>query len=112
MSNDEIVIFKEPVLYMIVKQCKTIDSDTTFISTEPVMMNTCDYPDTELDGGETIFLEKNVVVLGIVPAPIGMFEVKAGLPGKSSLELLGYEYPGGEHKDWIETAKDAIKWGV
>jgi hypothetical protein len=101
-------IFKEPVMYLISTKNEIIDTEDCFIDTIPIMMNTCDYPDSQDINGETIRITPKEQIIGVIPAPVGMSQVYI-FNDKGGMVILGFEYPNHEHPDWEEVAKQAMK---
>ena len=101
-------IFKEPVMYLISTKNEMRNTEDCFIDTIPVMMNTCDYPDSQDINGDTIHITPKEQIIGIIPAPVGMSQVYT-FNDKGELVILGFEYPNHEHPDWEEVAKQAMK---
>ena len=106
----EIEIFKEPVLYFISLQCEISDSKGTFVHTIPIVAGITDIIDDASDdiNGETVHLDHDDVVLGLIPAPVGMFRVSAWINDWDTPMELGFEYPG-TPKDWTKIATSCAK---
>jgi hypothetical protein len=103
-----ITIFKEPVMYLISTKVEMMKSEDCFINTIPVIMNTCDYPDSQDINGDTIRITPKEQIVGIIPAPVGMFQVCTS-NDKGNIVILGFEYPNHVHPDWVEVVKQALK---
>jgi len=101
-------IYKEPVMYLISTKNEILNSEDYFIDTIPIMMNTCDYPDSQDINGDTIHITPKELIMGIIPAPVGMSQVYT-FNDKGDMVVLGFEYPNHEHPDWEEVAKQAMK---
>jgi len=106
----EIEIFKEPVLYFISLRCEIKDNNETFVHTIPIVAGITDIIDDASDdiNGYTVHLDHDDVVLGIIPAPVGMFKVSAWISDWDTPMELGFEYPGTQ-KDWTKIATALAK---
>lgn len=106
----KIEIFKEPVLYFISLQCKIKGSNETFVHTIPIVAGITDIIDDASDdiNGDTVHLDHDDVVLGLIPAPVGVFRVSAWINDWDTPMELGLEYPG-TPKDWTKIATAGAK---
>lgn len=100
-------IYKAPILYFISFKYKIANSEDFFIETQPVIMDlhlVGDSLDSEDEYGESIQMTPRQHILGIVPAPVGMFKVYTYDANGEKLPL-GFEYPNLEHPNWEELAE-------
>jgi hypothetical protein len=102
-------IFKAPVMYLISTKHEMIDSEDCYINTIPVMMNTCNYPDSEDINGDTMHITPKEHILGVIPAPVGMSQVYTFDDETENMIVLGFEYPNHENPNWEELVKEINK---
>lgn len=110
VDDFKIKIFKEPVLYFISLQCKIKGKNETFVHTIPIVAGITDIIDDASDdiNGYTVHLDHDDVVLGLIPAPVGMFRVSAWITDWDTPMELGFEYPG-IPKEWMKIATAGAK---
>ncbi|SMB96770.1 hypothetical protein SAMN00808754_1642 [Thermanaeromonas toyohensis ToBE] len=94
VSEYNILITKEPVVGFLVTANREVDGNC-WISVRPLEAN--------WEGGDffSIHLDKEEKIVGIIPAPHGSYIVR-GLMPDDTYELLGYEFPGAYHPDWLD----------
>ena len=87
-------IYREAIVGFVVIQSSTIESGESVVDVEPMCFS-CN------GTGNPIYIDKDQVVVGVLPAPAGAYRVYGF--GEDGKEIeLGYEYPGAYHPNWID----------